>query len=310
MNLLKQCPPTAQNISHLIMNSWQILLTAIQDPNTGIEAINSLKTICNRNLLTPEALVNLLQHGLNYNLCNAVYALTDGATLVCDLLLTFVSTEPAIIPYLVEVMTNSNLAHELIERIIVGSDSDTHAVIDLYQKLTATILSYRDNPPQPLIPQVLMTTGVSQHTLDSYKPISTLQKFLTPHLLKNLTSRCLNRTYSRQATDLNLTLELLANVMKLAYLSESEEYVVRILHCLRSLKIDEKLQQIIKGLQRLAKQAEISEHRSQGVSFDQANESARICTQFSQFYEQYYTYLTQSFAEQLMACETNNIAVV
>lgn len=315
MNLIKQCPPTAQNFSHLIGNSWRTLLNAIQDPTKlndgtdrqiGSAAIELLTTTCNRNLMTPETTVSLLQHGLNYSLCNAIYALKQGSIQVCDFLKVMISTEPALIPYLVEVMMNSKLSSELTERITCGAEEEVQSVITFYHQLTETILAYRGEPPMPHIPQILLDTGVSQCTLQSYGPNSTLQKFLTPELMKSLAARCLNRIYSKYSTNLNLPLEILANIIKLAYVSEDEQWVVKTLCCLRDLKIVDKMNSIIKGLNRLARQAESSDHCSQGVSLGQATESAQVCTQFVQFYEQYYNYLAQGFAAQLMASETSN----
>lgn len=304
MNLVQQCPPTAQNLSHLIGNSWQTLLNAIQDPQLGKNAIEFVKSVCNRNLMTPETLISLLQHGLNLSLCNALYTLTDGVQLVCDLLVVITSSEPAIIPYLVEVMTSSKLSSELIERITIGSDSDTHAVIKFYHHLIEMILAHKDNPLRPLIPQVLLSTGVSQRTLRSYGPSSTLQKLLIPELIRSTATRCLSRTYSKSAAQLNVTLELLANIIKFAYVTDSEDWIVRTLCCLRDLDIMAKMNHVIRGLNRLARVAQSSDHSSQGVSLDQASASAQVCAQFVQFYQQYYNYLTQSFAAQLMACET------
>lgn len=306
MNSLKRCPTNlTRNLNELISSYWRILLNAIQDPDTGTSAIELLHDLCSRNLLAPETLVSLLQHGLLYSLNNALYALQDGLSKTCDLLITIISSEPAIVPYLIEVMSSSKLSTELGDRISVGSGEEADKILKFYHLLTEINLSHVENPLPPHIPQVLLATGVSQRTLHSYGPWSTMQKYFTPDLMKSLLTRCSILAYS-EASDMKSPFELLAIVLKLACSSScSEQWTLQTLRCLRDLDIVARMKSIMKNLRRSAKRDIESGDQ---LSANQALNSAQVCAQFLQFYELYFNYLAQGYAMQLMACESATTA--
>lgn len=297
-------------ISKLVKSSWQVLLNALQSHDDEIvnDSMGLLSTLANKDLIEPSSILHMLQHGLVFSLRDSHFRI--GYAKVIELLLSLVRSAPASIPYLIELMSNSKILGEFEESISISTIDNVRKIVEFYYHITETMIAqlYQENASQkyqPLIPEILLITGVSKQTLESYSPLSTMMKCFTPKLIENTIVKCSARTSQKEEDMVNMALVLLANALKVVHINtasnEHTDWIVSILCAFRDSNLEKRLGVLCTGLARLVRSSESSDHCSQGIRVDcSASRTRELCQQFLEFYSQYYGSLSSSYA-QLMS---------
>lgn len=311
--LSKQLHQSEQSeISTVVQSNWMTLYYALlsRGTNVCIEAFNLLSSILDQKLVTSNCLMHLLQNGLILALGDFFTLQPNGQVQVIKMLLGINTCYPEVIPYMIELMRGSKIFDDLERSIELGQLSEVKQAINYYYHMSESLMCQICNtdpnhkPIQPLVPQVLLTSTLVKIAKESYSPITTLRRCLTPNLTKLIIQRCIDRTNQKEDELVQMSLVVLANTLRLAHvesLSYScnadiqeliQEWIVKILCAFRDSDFDDKLNSLIKGLKRLMDVAESSDHCSQGVGIGQmAATTCEHCNQFQAFYNHIYSSL-------------------
>jgi len=285
-------------INKLMYLHWPVLLDAICTMQSDVseDASNLLNTLVAQKILQPPTVLHLLQNGLIFRLHNVLKFNDNGCVIVTKILLSITKSIPNIIPYLVDLMVSSNLFHELETSITDASIEDVRLVIEFYYQVTETAMSQviQDTYLQPLIPDILLLTGLSKDTVDSYSPTATMKKCLNSTLIKRTVDRCICNASQKDENLVNMTLVLLANSLKLAHIqsvnpSADIRWVQDMVSGFRGSLLECKLRKLMRALERLIEISQTSAHCSQGAGVDGTSaQTLGLCRQFLTFYQEYY----------------------
>lgn len=297
----------ADRVSSLIQVHWLVLLNALKSNNDSLvsEALLLLKSLASENLIQPNAVLHMLQHGLIFAAREFMAKSNNGFMYTIHLFLLIARTTPSSIPYMVDLMSSSDLFTDIEDRMVIGRVDELQVIMEFYYHITEATFSRlyvdtQNNQHQMLIPHILLITGVSEQTLQSYSPVSTLNKCISTNLIRNTANRILNRMLQKEDALISKALLVLANIMKLIHYRTATEncsetdstWLARLLAVLRDAKIESKIEDLDKAFDRLIKVCDSSEHYSQGFGLGEgAARSKQQCLQFLSFYNQQYAYL-------------------
>lgn len=129
-----------------------------------------------------------------------------------------------------------------------------------------------------------------------------MKKLIRKKLIHNTVGKCFDRTNVKDEKLVNYSLILLANSLNLSYMCQVSDphWVLDTLCAFRDSRLDNQLATFMKGLNRLIKTAESSEHSSQGLMVDViASRIMEQLQQFLAFYQGHYGQLCNLFATKL-----------
>lgn len=231
--LLNQCQGDANKINFLLSGRWLVISDALkaEDAEIAKEAVQLLTTLSA--ILLPKTFLHMLQNGLIYTLRDLLYKCEVGYKGVCQLLSKLAHFIPNSIPYMVELMVNSKIVDDFQRTIFTGYNEEVHQVVLLYSTIILTLMSEDQKSLQPLLlPDVLLITGVTDVTLESYSSKATLLKLITPVFLGNLIARYFeSKTKDDLHTDILESLAVCLKLMVYFNFNEQEErnWVVKLL---------------------------------------------------------------------------------
>lgn len=290
----------------LVKDQWKVLLDAVSSVDRDIvkKAVDTLLNLVENNLILPETVLNLLQHGLVLGLRNTVWKSDIVFEHSLRLLLEISRSMPESLPYLSELMTNSQLYSDMVDKMMMAEPNIIQIIVEFVFHMNEIPMSQllgTTTTPKPLIPEILLQTGLSKQTAENYNPISTLMRLLCPQFICQVIKTCLTRAYSRDESLVNFVLKILANALKLAhfksgYLAETDQddidgrvWIVNMLDAFRDSDLEASIDSMCNTWRRAITSAEFSEHSSQGIGVQEpASRLLSQSGQFMEFYRQYY----------------------
>lgn len=295
--------------SRLVADNWKIILDAINSTDEAVpRSVNMLKMFSQRGSLQADTVLNLLQHGLLINLRSSINTSKLQPGQAYDLLLSICRSIPSAIPYMIDLMATSALYKDIIEFIATGDKFLVETTIEFLHQLGEMLMSQLMEPSQqqiPLLPKILIATGVSAQTLDSYSVLTTLTKLYRPDVVFTVAKSCLTRSYSRNEAMISRVLHFLANALKLAHLKSSRssqvngketEWIVRLLIAFKDCDVSKSLRSMCNAWSRTIQSAQSSEHSSQGIGVDDpARRLISQSEQFMEFYQQCFGNLSSKY---------------
>lgn len=307
----------AELTSGLIQINWQVILTALRSSNDTLihGSIELLKTLATESLITPCAVLHMLQHGLVIAARDTLHRPCSESVGLVHLFSILAYTTPACIPYMVDQMSSSKMLADMNDRMMSGSLEELQVIIDFYYFITESMFThlYKDARPeqqQIMVPEILRITGISKQSLESYSPVSTLNKCISTNLIRNVAKRVLNRAVLKEDALISRGLLLLANAIKLIHYRTNAEkdvfpqkpseddsaWLGRLLAVFRDCDIAGRMSDMDKAFDRTIKLCDSSEHFSQGVGVGEgAARSKEQCQQFLAFYQEQYGYLSPKY---------------
>lgn len=295
-----QCQRDPMKIGQQIILRWQVMVNSLKsyEESVFVEALGLLKSLIRERLLQSKIILHMFQHGLLSAIRDQMRTRMDGVPEVIELLLMIAQATPGVIPYMVEVIVRSPVLADFEERILAGTTEHVSAVMNFYYYITERMFSYlyidtQNDQPQILIPDILLITGVSKHTLQSFSPASTISKLISTNLIRYSVKNVLNKYFQKENELISRTLVVLANVIKLIHYRTATEtlseeittWLARLLAVFRDSQIESKIQDLNKAFDRLIDVCDSSEHFSQGIGVgDAAARSKEQCLQFISFY--------------------------
>lgn len=308
--VLNCCSNDKVKISDTISHCWQTLMLSFQTSEVKYaeETLSKLNYLASEQLILPETVVHMLQNGLMFNLSDATCRLENGYAKVSQLLVNLMRICPNAIPYVIDTMSISSMLNAFIEVIELGSTEDSFHALQFFtsvsQMLMTLIQSSQREQFRPMLPGILLATGVEPHTYESYSLANTMKKLIKTKLIHNTVGTCFERSNVKNEKLVNNSLLLLANALNFTYLCQVSDplWVTDTLCAFRDSRLDSQLAIFMKGLNRLIKTAESSEHSSQGLMVDViASRIMEQLQQFLAFYQGHFGQLCNMYAAKLNA---------
>ena len=174
---------------------WKALANAMrsQDSQLALEAIEFVRQLIVHRLISPETVWFVLRDGLIFTIGAILSDINPNLSQAIELLDTIVRLEERAIPFLVELLSNTNILGAFRNIYSMGSHLDADAITELYFYCFQSMASQlqRGKVLEPYIPPVLKIGDRldAQRVLDSYSPESTLRRLLDSNFIEPLLTR-------------------------------------------------------------------------------------------------------------------------
>lgn len=298
-------------IDELMEQHWKILLDIlrIDDGQVAKTALSTLTNLVEMRILSSDIILNLLQHGLILECRLCIWKYDAAFSDVLSFLLTIARTYKEAMPYMIELIATSPLMFDLQGKLELGETRSVQQTLEFYYRMSELLMPQLDTQAigtQPLIPKILLQTGLTDKISQSYGPLATLTKLLDPKMIELLIANCLTSAYSTQENIMTMTFVILANALKVSYAisvqprhchkAELNKWSLSILAEIRSDRLVASVKSLRNSWNRALRSAESSEHCSQGIGIDEPAE--RLLTLSGQFVEFYETFFDSKSSQQ------------
>lgn len=321
--LLNEYSVDQRAICDLMTQNWRLFIDVIQLPNSDLvqDAIGTLTNLISHNVLDSNTILNLLQHGLILALRQATWKYEGALTDIVTIIIQIAKCYKGAIPYMIELVVNSQLVSDLLEKFSLGETDYVRITVEFYYHLSEIIfqqLGQDSNAFQPLIPRILEATGVSERTRHIYSPLMAITTLLDPKVIETIISCCLTRAFSNHEDLVTMIYVILANALKVAHTmsmqqiprsveEELKEWSINIVRAFEENRPLDSLRSLCNSWRRSIRTAESSEHCSQGIGQEEvANRLLSLSGQFIDFYNQYYPPLASIWSEEIIRSSSSS----
>lgn len=211
-----------QITNNLVRSGWKVLANAIQAPDSDLshECLKLVVHLVSNRSIEIETVLYILQQGLIFSLRDSMSGYSNHQVYVVELLIKIMKTEPRSIPYIVELMSNTQVLRAIEDSFCMGTKEEAQIAFELYEYLFETLLSQLVNgcKQNPIIPQIVLQTGITDKILESYSPMMSLKRIVNPGLIEPVVTRYFSQVNLHEEKSLGTAIRLLANCLKFTYL--------------------------------------------------------------------------------------------
>lgn len=221
----------------LLNNNWQILLNSlrIQDSSIHRTTLQLLTHYASLNLISAQAVENLLTNGLMIHLQNVIWIAQSTYVIpVCDLLLALIQSQPACSILAIQLFLSTSVPDILIDAIRDAVNDEKHTTIQFYHRILQQMLFYLEQVTSSKTPSAQR---------QQLEVLDILKKIITPDLIESLIH---NLKFQETNKIVYMTLVILDSALKICYHFGEENWVNGILAAFRNNNIEHNFRSLLK----------------------------------------------------------------
>lgn len=207
-------------VSFIVCGRWTTLADAIDnnDENLSKDGLNFLSNIISHNLVKMTDILFILQQGLLLSLKNTVSRLGSQQADVIALISTIVRADPNATPYMIELMSDSQIMNLFDELLSTGTEQEAQTVAELYTILFQLLNNLNSSATfTPTVPCTISESTSLGKIADLYSPMKSFKRIVRPGLIDHLISRFFNQVGIVREDLIRLVVALTANCLSLTY---------------------------------------------------------------------------------------------
>lgn len=197
---------------------WQVISNAVDssDEQLSLEALLLLIQLIKDHAINTSDLLFIMQQGIYITLKNSLMRMGKQQLVAVELIYHIVNTDNRSAPYMIELMTSSQIFGALDELICTGTDEESQLVTELYVHLFHISKRYlSDAKFQPILPETL--TGPNIKMSDHYNSIRSFQRLVRPEFMELLFNRFLMQLGTVEEPTVKLAMSLVSDCLEFSY---------------------------------------------------------------------------------------------